>query len=218
MVDSSVKQSLNPRHRLFAEKFVIKPNIADAYLGAGFGAKNRKVASTNGCKLLTRPDIQAYIQELQDRRSQRLEITADRVLTEVARVAFATIGDVTEWKDNTLKVKNSEEINDDVMAAIAEVSETSTRGSRVLSVKMHQKTRALGQLMKHLGIDVDPNQLIARLRAFDYTIVDNLAKTDDEDDGDDDEETSQFVIPVNPSGAANNSNDQPQDEADDEEE
>jgi phage terminase small subunit len=179
MVDNSVRQSLNPRHRLFAEKFVIHLNVADAYLAAGYSAKTRKMAAANGWNLLKREDIQTYIQELQDRRSQRLEITADRVLQEVARVAFATIGDVTEWKDNKMKVKNSEDLSDDVMAAIAEVSETRAKGSVTVAVKMHQKTRALGQLMKHLGIDVDVNQLIARLRGFDYSIIDNQAQIDE---------------------------------------
>lgn len=187
MTDSSVKQSMNPRHRLFAEKFVIKPNIADAYLAAGFTAKNRKIASSNGSKLLAREDVQVYIQELQDRRSQRLEITADRVLQEVARVAFATIGDVTEWENNQMKVKDSRDINEDVMAAIAEVSETRAKGSVTLAVKMHAKTKALGQLMKYLGIDIDPNQLIARVRSLDYVVSDPTLIENEEEFEEDEE-------------------------------
>lgn len=187
MAESSVRQSLNPRHRLFAEKYVIKPNIADAYLGAGYTAKSRAIAVSNGSKILTRQDVQTYIQELQDRRSRRLEITADRVLQEVARVAFATIGDVTEWENNQMKVKDSKDINEDVMAAIAEVSETRAKGSVTLAVKMHQKTRALGQLMKYLGIDIDPNQLIARVRSLDYVVSDpTLIEKEEESEEDED--------------------------------
>jgi hypothetical protein len=52
---------------------------------------------------------------------------------------------------------------------------------------MHQKTRALGQLMKHLGIDVDVNQLIARLRNFDYSIIDNQAQIDESESEEGDE-------------------------------
>ncbi len=177
----SVRQGMNPRHRLFAEKYVICGNIADAYMASGFNSKNRTSASAAGTKLLTREDVRAYIQEMQDRRSQRLEITADRVLQEVARLAFATVGDVSEWKDNQLKVKNSEDIDDNWMAAIAEVSETRSRGSSVLSVKMHQKSKALGILMKHLGIDINMNELIARLRTYEYDAVDRRSQGNEDD-------------------------------------
>jgi len=54
-------------------------------------------AATTACHIKQRPEVEAYINQLLDNRSLRLRITAEEVLLELARIAFA---DMEEFVNN----------------------------------------------------------------------------------------------------------------------
>jgi Terminase small subunit len=84
-------------------------------------------------------------------RARRLGITAERVLLEYARIAFANIHDVVEWDEQGIRVTPSARLSDDARAAIAEIVASAKTGA-IYRVKLHGKKPVLDALARHLGL------------------------------------------------------------------
>lgn len=154
--------ALNAKQRRFVAEYLIDLNATQAAIRAGY---SKKTANQIGGENLLKPDIQAEIAKRQQKRSERTEITQDRVLKELARIGFSDIRKAVKWGETQLKVAdsesgetepyhgvalvNSDEIDDDTAAAISEVSE----GPKGIKVKFHDKKGALAELAKHVGVD-----------------------------------------------------------------
>lgn len=70
---------LSPRHKRFADEYLIDLNATAAYKRAGYKARD-DVANINASRLLATAKVQAYIQWRMAQRERRTEITQDMVL------------------------------------------------------------------------------------------------------------------------------------------
>lgn len=156
---------LSPKRRAYVEEYLIDLNQTKAAIRAGYPpASARQTASA---VLMTDPDIVCAIESELHKRRKRTGITADRVLRELAAIAFADIGDVMSINDGGLiTVRPLEGIKPHARRAIESITQTSTerteQGSRrgestsiekvKLTVKMHSKVAALKMLVDHLGM------------------------------------------------------------------
>lgn len=150
-------RDLDKRER-FCHEYVIDRNGARAAIAAGFaptGAKNRAYL------LLEEPAVQKRIRELTQRALDRADITAERVMLELGRLAFA---DVRHLFDEKGELRAVHELNDDVAATIAGLDvqvETSEKGSvitRTHKIRRSDKVQALGVLARHfkiVGAEID---------------------------------------------------------------
>ena len=82
-------RKLTPKQSAFVEEFAIDMNATQAAIRAGYSAKTAKEQAT---RLLSNVYVAAEIARGRAARSERTGITADRVLQELARVAFFDIG------------------------------------------------------------------------------------------------------------------------------
>jgi len=152
---------LNTRQSAFVEAYSAKPNATAAAITAGYSPKS---ARQQGTCLLAHP---AVIEALRARRSaalERLEVTEDLVLRELAAVAFSNLDDFLTWDESagSLVVKPSAEIPRHIMAALESVEDqtlTSTNkdGTRDYErhkqkVKLYPKLPALQLLAEYLGL------------------------------------------------------------------
>jgi hypothetical protein len=81
-------------------------------------------------------------------RAARLDITADRVLQEYARIAFANLGHIVEWDDTgIMKVKEPDELG-----AVAEIVQSAGSG-KPYRVKLYDKKAALDAIARYLGME-----------------------------------------------------------------
>lgn len=74
-----------PKRDLFVQEFLVDLNGTQAAIRAGY---SQKTARSIACELLTKPDIQEAIAAAFKARVERTQITADRVMKEVALAAF----------------------------------------------------------------------------------------------------------------------------------
>jgi phage terminase small subunit len=162
----------------FVELYVETPNATKAAIGAGYSERS---AYSTGQRLLKHAEVKARIDQARARRAKRMEIRADRVLEELALIAFADIGDVIKVNaDGDIQVLPLDTVKPEARRAIGELSQKVTE-SRVLteqvfdpktgdmvkaprevekvqlSIKHHSKTAALRMLMDHLGMDAPKN-------------------------------------------------------------
>lgn len=81
---------LNNRQMKFCDEYLVDLNATQAAIRAGYTAK---YANTNAFKLLQNTAIKEYIQQRQQERSERTEITQDFVLRELMAIASVNATD-----------------------------------------------------------------------------------------------------------------------------
>ncbi|WP_180155220.1 terminase small subunit [Acinetobacter sp. YH12045] len=75
--------NLTPKQQRFVEEYLIDLNATQAAIRAGY---SEKTAKSIGQENLTKPDIQKAIEEAQNKRAERTEITQDYVLSNIQKV------------------------------------------------------------------------------------------------------------------------------------
>lgn len=140
------------KQKRFVEEYLIDLNATQAAVRAGYSPRT---ANEQAARFLANPEIQEQIQAAQAERSKRTEITADAVLAEYAKIAFANMDDFAIWAGGTVAVQDSRTIGRDKTAAVESVTETKDG----IRIKLYSKLAALDALAKHLGLNapVDVN-------------------------------------------------------------
>jgi phage terminase small subunit len=82
--------TLTARQKLFALEYPIDLNGTQAAIRAGYSARTAEAAAS---RLLRNVKVGAEIRRVMDERGKRLEISADNVLRELAKLAFSNIDD-----------------------------------------------------------------------------------------------------------------------------
>ena len=83
-------EDLDPKRRRFVEQFRISLNATEAAVKAGY---SMKTARQQGSRLLTFVDIQEALAEVQAEDAARCQIEADRIIGELATLAFINMDD-----------------------------------------------------------------------------------------------------------------------------
>jgi phage terminase small subunit len=137
---------LTPKQVRFIDEYLVDLNATQAAVRAGYSAK---MAASIGHENLRKPEIASAIAEEQGVRSVRLGITADRVLQELARIAFSDIRQVVTWGEEGLTLRPSSGLSADIAAVVQQISQTADGRHHV---KLHPKLDALDKLARHLGL------------------------------------------------------------------
>lgn len=153
---------LTAKQQRFAAEYLIDLNGTQACIRAGY---SKNGADVQAVRLLGDARIMAAIQEGRKKRQERTEITQDRVLQEVARLAFLDIRKAFN-ADGSLKPLH--ELDDDTAAALSGLDifeEYAGRGEdreaigQTKKIKLADKKGALELLMRHMGMLNDKMKL-----------------------------------------------------------
>ena len=142
---------MTERQKRFADEYLIDLNATRAYLEAYPSVKKEKTAAQAGSRLLRNVKVAEYIRERMQKRQERTEITQDRVLEELAAIAFAKSTDYAEVKNGAVNIKDSSVLTEQQVKAIASIKE----GKFGIEVKLNNKEKALELLGRHLGMFKD---------------------------------------------------------------
>lgn len=141
--------ALNPRQQRFVAEYLIDLNATQAAIRAGYSAKT---AHVNGPRLLGNASVAAAIERGKQKAANKLQITRERVLTELARIAFSDLRRVVEFGPGGVTLREASVLSADDAAAIESVSQTVTLAGGSIKVKLHSKVEALKKLGDHLGL------------------------------------------------------------------
>lgn len=147
---------LTAKQALFVQEYLIDLNATAAAERAGY---SRKTAAQTGFENLRKPEISAAVQAAMQERARSTGITQERVLNELARVAFGDKRKLMKWGPSGVSLVDSESLADDDAAQVSEVSETTSATGGSLKLKTHDKVKALELLGRHLGIFTDKTEL-----------------------------------------------------------
>ena len=147
---------LTPKQQRFVEEYLVDLNATQAAIRAGYSEKS---AARISVELLNKTQVQKSIEKAQAKRAERTEVTADRVVTELAKIAFADPRDLMEWGPDGLVLKDCRTIPDAAAAAVSEVSESNDG----IKLKKLDKLKALELLGRHLGMFTDKVKMSGEL-------------------------------------------------------
>lgn len=141
-----MNKRLTPKQERFVDEYLIDLNATQAAIRAGY---SRKTADRIGPELLGKTCVSDAIQRRRRDRERRTEITQDRVLQELAAIAFARGTDYASVSPGgAVQIKPTEELNDAQKAAVLSIKETQNG----VEIKLADKVRALELLGKHQGL------------------------------------------------------------------
>jgi phage terminase small subunit len=153
---------LTPKQQRFVDEYLIDLNATQAAIRSGY---SEKTAAEQSSRLLSKAKIAEAVAARQAAIAGTLGVTQERIVSELAKIAFADIRKAVSWGrspiDGTsenaspnglgiypVELVPSDKIDDDTAAAVSEVSLTQTG----IKIKMHDKKSALVDLGKHLGM------------------------------------------------------------------
>lgn len=152
-------EALTLRQKVFVASYLTDLNEHRAMRAAGYSVSRHHGQYTTW-NMMNKPVVQAAIRRAMHKRMERMRISADRVLIELGRIAFANMGDYVDWGAHGVTLKDSDTLTSEQRAAVSEVTEIFTpQGGRTVKFKLHDKLKALNDLGRHMALFTDKLQV-----------------------------------------------------------
>ena len=145
---------LTDKQQRFCDEYLKDYNGTRAAIRAGYSEISaHSIASEN----LMKPEIQSYLEKKKDKIAKKLEISQERILRELAAIAFS---DIREFYDEQSRLKPIQDLDESAAAAIAsldneEVFEKTPDGmaqtGEIKKMKRWDKLKAIETINKMLG-------------------------------------------------------------------
>lgn len=164
----ATSEELSPKQEHFCREYLITKNATKSAIAAGYSENS---ARQLGSQLLSNLNIQRRIRELIEEQMERLEVSADRVLLELAALAFHKPDHFTSWDGKEFKIKPYDNMHPIHKRAIKEIKvvqfdknvkrsidedtgeEVVTKDTEtIMSIKFYGKEKPLELLGEHLGL------------------------------------------------------------------
>ncbi len=158
---------MTKKQKRFIEEYLIDLNATQAAIRAGYSPET---AGSIGNENLKKPEIRARIDTAMAERSKRTGVNADRVIEELAKMAFINAADVIDPKTATIK---EDALPEDTAAIQSVKVKTFGEGGLEREIKMADKIKALELLGKHLGMFKDKVEVSGALET-EKTKLDDL--------------------------------------------
>lgn len=148
---------LNKKQKAFCREYVFDWNAARAARATGY---SEKTAKEIGCNLLTKVNIQAYIEECKQKTEELAGVSKLRAIKELSKFAFTNFEDI---HDTWFERKDFDELSSEVKACIQEIDTKVLQkniGSKeepeiidveYVKIKLVDKRGAIQDLSKMLG-------------------------------------------------------------------
>lgn len=145
---------MTPKQQRFVEEYLVDLNATQAAIRAGY---SKKTANEQASRLLADVNISSAVAAKLNQRSEKVGITAERVLDEIAAMAFYDPADLTiERKDGKGAVVIGGINGPDDIKNLPETVRRAIVGWKYtehgFEVKLADKSKALDQLARHLAI------------------------------------------------------------------
>ncbi len=139
---------MTKKQKRFIEEYLIDLNATQAAIRAGYSPDT---AEQIGYQLLQKTSVSVEVSKAMAERSKRTGISQDRILLELAKMAFVEMTDVVDPETGKIK----ENASDDDLSCIHSVKVKPGNYGVEREVKLCDKKAALELLGRHLGMFKD---------------------------------------------------------------
>jgi phage terminase small subunit len=148
--------AINEKNKRFGDEYLIDFNATQAAIRAGY---SKKTAYSIGQRLLKNVELQRYMKEKRDKIVSKLEISAERTLLEISRLAYQDVRMFYDEEGNLIPIH---ELSDEAAAVVAgmDIEEIKQEGITVgylRKIKRFDKIKPLEMLGRYQGIFKEDN-------------------------------------------------------------
>jgi phage terminase small subunit len=170
---SKTSRALTLKEEAFVLEYLKDLNASKAYARAGYKTKDGKGGHL-AHQLIHKPHMEAAIEQAFRERQERTKVTVDKVVTELAKLAFTNMNDYHDrWDGTGIYLKPSTELTLEQTAAIESLESVDTPFGIKLKFKLYSKQTALQSLGEHLGMwgkkekeQEDPLNMARKIQRF----------------------------------------------------
>jgi len=149
---AKIASELTEKQRRFVDEYLADLNGKQAAIRCGY---SEKTAEQQASRLLSNVKVKEAVSLKQKILSERLNISAERVLQEYAKIAFSNMRDFVNWDNGAIAIRPASELSDEQTACVAEISDTPSQFGSKIKIKLHDKLSALDSIARHLGMFKD---------------------------------------------------------------
>lgn len=141
------KHGLVPREEIFALQYTANPNATQAAIAAGYSKRSAAVIAT---RLLKKVNVAARIAALQKKTEEKLQLSRERLVLELERLAYSNVLDVVEQEEpgKAIRFRDLKDIPPWAAAAIHSVK---FHADGTWEFRLHPKAPAKELLAKLMG-------------------------------------------------------------------
>lgn len=140
------KEELTEKEKLFCLYYIKSFNATQSYLKAFKCSYN--TANTEGYRCLVKPRIKNEIDRLKEIKRQQLLCDADDLLEFHMRIAFGDIGDYIDFENHTVKLRNSDSVDTQLIQSVSE-------GKNGITIKLIDRGKSFDWLDRYF--DCNPS-------------------------------------------------------------
>lgn len=148
-------RKLTPKQERFIEAYTSSLNASASARAAGYAARRSDVA---GSRLLANPAIKRVLAARKARQVERADVSAERVLLELKRLAYANPAMLFD-SEGHLKAPHTWTAEEAACVAGFDVVKSASRGDGlvdlILRIRFWDKTKSLEMLARHLNLLVE---------------------------------------------------------------
>jgi phage terminase small subunit len=148
---------LNIRNKRFVDEYLFDLDSTRAAIRCGYKPSSARI---QGFRLMQDPRVKKLIHERQARASQNIAVTQERILQELAYIAFSNLKDIVSIDEDGNTTVDLANLDKEQAAALTELVVDTTKGKgnvvmKKVRFKVADKIAALTNLGKHLGMFKD---------------------------------------------------------------
>ena len=147
---------LTKKQEDFAQHYALHVNATDAYRAAGYSTRGKpEHIHRRAIEVLQNINVSARIDELRARIKKRAEekfdLSADMLLNQYMRIAFADAGDYYDWDEKGVRIKSKDALTKQQRSIITGLKQ-SKGNTNMIELSLADRMRAMDMLAKHLGV------------------------------------------------------------------
>jgi phage terminase small subunit len=148
---------LSPKQARFVAEYLKDLNAGPAAIRAGYSAGKLKAsARSQGYRLLGYPAVAAAVAAAQAKMAVRSDVTAQKVIDELARIAFSDLRGLFDEDGNLKPIKDLTADQAAGLASLEVIKKNAQAGDGIVDtihkLRIWDKTKALDLLARHLGL------------------------------------------------------------------
>ncbi|WP_411975943.1 terminase small subunit [Sulfitobacter faviae] len=151
--------ALNAKQERFVEEYLVDLNATQAAIRAGY---SEKTAYSMGQRLLKHVEVAQLLADAQAKRSERVQVDADWVLTRLAAEATADLADILDDAGAIKPVSDWPVIWRQGLVAGFEVQENEVDGVKMgqtVKVKLSDRIKRIELIGKHVNVQAFRDQV-----------------------------------------------------------
>lgn len=153
-MEKNNKKKIDPKLNKFIDYIVAGKTQVEARELAGYDTSNKEKNHKLASRLFNSLPAQRIYRQKLDNLVSKTTVTQEKVLNEIANLAFANITDIVTWENEKVKVKDSNDLSETAKRSIKKIKirtyHNEFGSDTQIDIELHDKMQPLQKLGEYL--------------------------------------------------------------------